>query len=194
MTRSKETGPPGLNQDTPHKSKTTRIALASAVFLALVLLAPQCWASNPPKVQSILRTAQGLLGIPYRSGGDRPEIGFDCSGFVSFVLGQNGIDLGRSSPEQFKHGRKISLQELNPGDLVFFSSSQGRVSKSKHKHKSKLKSKAKVTSQRVARVTHVGIYIGKGEFIHAASGNARIQVNELREDYWARHYYGARRI
>ncbi|CAO0820325.1 C40 family peptidase [Desulfarculales bacterium] len=149
----------------------------------MVLLAPQCWANTPPKIQSILSTANGLLGVPYRNGGNRPRIGFDCSGFVSFVLGQNGIDLGRSSPELFKQGHAVSRQELHPGDLVFFAGSQRR----KGKGKSKFVAKAKA-----ARVTHVGIYIGNGEFIHAASGNRRIQVNELRRT--TGRTTGARRI
>lgn len=150
-----------------------RLILLSAVFLVLVFGAQNSWATTrDPKVKkSIIRTAQELLGTPYRSGGDSPDEGFDCSGFVSFVLAKNGIDLGRSSPEQFKKGKKITRRDLNPGDLVFFTST--------HKRK---------------RVAHVGIYLGNGEFIHAASNNRRIQVNELTEDYWARHYYGARRF
>ncbi|MFH1035973.1 MAG: C40 family peptidase [Pseudomonadota bacterium] len=190
MAWSKERGGSATNPGSFLNSQTPKTIFAGAILMALVLLAPVCWANTTaPKVKSILKTARGLLGVPYRSGGDRPEIGFDCSGFVSFVLGQNGIDLGRSSPEQFKHGQKISRSELHPGDLVFFAHSQVRKVKVKAKGKSKSKIVAKAR-----RVSHVGIYIGNGEFIHAASGNRRIQVNELSEDYWARHFYGARRI
>ncbi len=147
-------------------------AFCLGIFAGLLLLAADAsWAYTPPRVKSIIQTANRFLGVPYRRGGADPDYGFDCSGFVSFVLEQNGIDLGRSSPEQFKNGKKISRYELRPGDLVFFSSGRKRK-----------------------RVTHVGIYLGNGEFIHAASGNHRIQINELSEEYWARHFYGARRI
>lgn len=138
---------------------------------ALVLTSQEIQAYPLHKVQDIIQTAKHQLGVRYRRGGDRPEVGFDCSGFVSWVLAQNGIDLGRSSPEQLKNGTKIARHELKPGDLVFFTSDRKRK-----------------------RVAHVGIYLGGGEFIHAASNNHRIQVNDLSEDYWARHYYGARRI
>lgn len=142
-----------------------------ALTSALIFSAEDSWANTPHKIQSIIHTANRLLGTPYRSGGNHPGEGFDCSGFVSFVLGQHGINLGRSSPELVKKGKKITRHDLRPGDLVFFAS--GRKGK---------------------RVSHVGIYLGKGEFIHAASRNHRIQINELSEKYWARHYYGARRI
>ena len=193
MAWNKNRGWSAASHDSSLKSQTPKTILAGTVFLALILMASSSWANTPStsKVKSILSTAQGLLGLPYRSGGNRPEIGFDCSGFVSFVLGQNGIDLGRSSPELFKHGRKISRSELHPGDLVFFAGHPGRKVKIKVKVKGKIKSKIVA---KTARVSHVGIYIGNGEFIHAASGNRRIQVNELREQYWARHYFGARRI
>jgi cell wall-associated NlpC family hydrolase len=138
---------------------------------ALVLSSQEIQAYPVNKLQEIIQTAKHQMGVRYRRGGDRPEVGFDCSGFVSWVLAQNGIDVGRSSPEQIKNGVKIARHELLPGDLVFFTSDRKRK-----------------------RVAHVGIYLGEGEFIHAASNNHRIQVNDLSEDYWARHYYGARRI
>jgi cell wall-associated NlpC family hydrolase len=138
---------------------------------ALVLTSQEIQAYPIHKIQDIIQTAKRQLGVRYRCGGDRPELGFDCSGFVSWVLAQNGIDLGRSSPEQLKNGTKIFSHELRPGDLVFFTSDRKRK-----------------------RVAHVGIYLGGGEFIHAVGNNHRIQVNDLSEEYWARHYYGARRI
>lgn len=171
-----------MNLSPAHKQGSDRHTLVSmltviktlfivSVISVLVFSAESSWANTPHKIQSIIQTANRLLGTPYRSGGKSPDQGFDCSGFVSFVLKQHGMDLGASSPELVKKGRKITRHELRAGDLVFFTS----------KRKSK-------------RVAHVGIYLGNGEFIHAASRNHRIQVNELAENYWARHYYGARRI
>ncbi len=148
-----------------------RTILVALALFSLVLVSQESQAYPRNKIQSIIQTAQHQLGVRYRRGGDRPEVGFDCSGFVSWVLAQNGIDLGRSSPELIRHGVKVSRSELLPGDLVFFTSNR------KRKH-----------------VAHVGIYLGGGEFIHAASNNRRIQVNDLSEDYWSKHFYGARRI
>lgn len=125
---------------------------------------------STPAVPSILSVAQTQIGVRYRAGGESPSTGFDCSGFVSWVLQKHGIDLGRSSGEHFKHGHKVGRQDLKPGDLVFFS------------------------SKRKKRVAHVGIYMGAGQFIHAASRNHQIQVNGLSEKYWSKHFMGARRI
>lgn len=155
----------------PAASLITKILIVAFSLGALALTSQEIQAYPIHKVQAIIQTAKHQLGVRYRRGGDRPEIGFDCSGFVSWVLAQNGIDMGRSSPEQMKNGTKIARHELSPGDLVFFTSDRKRK-----------------------RVAHVGIYLGGGEFIHAASNNHRIQVNDLSEDYWARHYFGARRI
>jgi cell wall-associated NlpC family hydrolase len=148
------------------------VCLSASVFCGTLMLQPQpSWALPSQKVNSIIRTAQTQLGTPYRSGGGSPETGFDCSGFVSWVLGKNGIVLGRSSGEHFKHGKKITRGDLKPGDLVFFSSNRKKK-----------------------RVAHVGIYLGANQFIHAASNNRQIQVNGLYENYWSKHYMGARRI
>ncbi len=152
--------------------RSKRLLLFACLVASLILFAAdRSQASTPTKVQSLIQTAHRLMGVPYQRGGTSPTKGFDCSGFVNFVLAQHGIDVGRSSPEQFKNGQKILRQDLKPGDLVFFSSSRKKN-----------------------RVTHVGLYLGDGRFIHAASRHHRIQINALSEDYWARHYYGARRI
>ena len=152
-------------------SLMARVLVILFVLSALALTCQETQAYPVKQIQSIIQTAQMQIGVRYRRGGNSPEVGFDCSGFVNWVLAQNGIDVGRSSPEQLKNGTRISRHELRPGDLVFFTSERKRK-----------------------RVAHVGIYLGQGEFIHAASNNHCIQVNTLSEDYWARHYYGARRI
>ena len=144
---------------------------AALVVSVLFLGAGASWANIPPQVQSILQTAHRLLGVPYQPGGTSPEAGFDCSGFVSFVFGQNGIELIHSSPEMFRRGRLIARHELRPGDLVFFSH-----------------------DRRHSRVGHVGIYLGQGQFIHASIAANSIRVDALSDGYWAARYYGARRI
>ena len=161
----------GLVRKSSSSGLICKALLVLVAVFSLVVLSQESQAYPRNKIQSIIQTAQHQLGVRYRRGGDRPEVGFDCSGFVSWVLAQNGIDLGRSSPELVKHGVKVSRSELLPGDLVFFTSNRKR-----------------------RNVAHVGIYLGEGEFIHAASNNRRIQVNDLSENYWSKHFYGARRI
>ncbi|MEN6476018.1 MAG: C40 family peptidase [Syntrophaceae bacterium] len=106
----------------------------------------------------IIESAVSYLGTPYRYGGTTPE-GFDCSGFVRHVFGENGINLNRTSYEQFRQGKAIPLAALRPGDLIFF----GKV---KREH---------------CRIEHVGLYIGEGRFIHAASAHtAQVKISELK--------------
>lgn len=111
--------------------------------------------------------AQLYLGVPYRWAGDSPISGFDCSGLVQFVLAHFGIQVGRSSYEQFVEGTPVYRYDLLPGDLVFFDSGGPGPS-------------------------HVGIFLGGNRFI-SASGTS-VRVTSLAQAYWTRHYIGARRI
>jgi cell wall-associated NlpC family hydrolase len=100
--------------------------------------------------RKVLESAYSYLGRPYRYGGTTPH-GFDCSGFVRYVFGENGIRLGRSSREQAMNGVPVPMSDLKPGDLIFFN------------------------MQRSSRclIDHVGLYVGNGQFIHAASSHPR---------------------
>ena len=105
----------------------------------------------------ILESAYSYLGTPYRYGGTTPD-GFDCSGFVRHVFSENGIPLGRSSRDQALEGKAVSLSALKPGDLLFFNMHH-------RKH---------------AWIDHVGLYVGNGQFIHAASRHSReIKIEDL---------------
>ncbi len=119
--------------------------------------------------QLLTSIANRLRDIRYRRGGRDPESGFDCSGFVRYVF-QHGLnaDLPHSSAAQFHVGRKIDRKELRSGDLVFF---------------------------RIAgkSISHVGIYLDDGRFIHAPSSGKRVSVSSLSEPYWAKRYAGAKR-
>lgn len=120
----------------------------------------------------ILDTAQSYVGTPYRFGGSTPE-GFDCSGFVRHVFGENGVSLSRTSREQFQQGQAIPISAVRPGDLIFF----GKV---KRKH---------------CRIDHVGLYIGEGRFIHAASARSgQVMVSELKRPRVGARVVLARRI
>jgi len=120
----------------------------------------------------ILETAYNYLGVRYRYGGSTPE-GFDCSGFVRYVFSENGIQLGRSSREQALEGMHVPLSALKPGDLIFFD----------------------MGSRKHHRIDHVGLYIGDGQFIHAASSRSRqIMISDLKSAHYQRRVVTARRI
>jgi cell wall-associated NlpC family hydrolase len=114
--------------------------------------------------------AQSLVGTPYKYGGNSPDSGFDCSGFVDHVFHHaRGINLPRSADRISHVGQAISTVNLRAGDLVFFNTRQRRFS-------------------------HVGIYLGGDRFVHAPSSGGRVRTDNMREAYWKKHYDGARRI
>jgi cell wall-associated NlpC family hydrolase len=115
--------------------------------------------------------AQSLVGIRYKYGGSSPDTGFDCSGFVGHVFRHTtGISLPRSSEEISRRGQAISIDDLRIGDLVFFNTLHRKFS-------------------------HVGIYLGGDRFIHAPSSNTgSVRTDNMRDDYWKKHYDGAQRI
>lgn len=128
--------------------------------------------SREPLGQAIVSTAQRYLGVPYVWGGTSPA-GFDCSGLVQYVLGQNGISIGRTSFAQYAEVTHISKWQLVPGDLVFFQTYQMGPS-------------------------HVGIYIGADPalgysqaFIDAPAPGQTVMVQNLDNPYYESHYYGA---
>jgi cell wall-associated NlpC family hydrolase len=124
-------------------------------------------AGDPRRV--LVEFAMQLRDIRYRRGGRAPATGFDCSGFVHYVFANVlGLDLPGDSAGQFSSGALVARAQMQAGDLVFF-----------HMHGK--------------RVSHVGIYLGDGRFIHAPTTGERVKVNSLGESYWARRFAGARR-
>ena len=128
-------------------------------------------ASAVPGVtgSQILTEARKYLGCPYVAGGASPS-GFDCSGFVYYVLKQVGLSPYRTPASQFTQGIAVEKADLQAGDIVFFSSNSGRS------------------------LTHVGVYAGNGQFIHAPNSRSTVSYSDLTSGYWANTYYGARRI
>jgi cell wall-associated NlpC family hydrolase len=124
-------------------------------------------SASVSSARGILQTALSLRGVPYSFGGTSPG-GFDCSGFTRYVYSSYGINLPRGADEQFNVGRSVSYSRLQPGDLVFFSTYAEGAS-------------------------HVGIYLGNGQFISATSSRG-IAVASLDSSYWGPRYLGARRV
>lgn len=114
----------------------------------------------------ILAEAQKYLGCPYRAGGASPS-GFDCSGFVYYVLKQLGLSPYRTPTEQYRMGVAVKKADLRVGDLVFFGSGS---------------------------ITHAGIYAGGGRFIHSPNSRSTVSYSDLTCGYWAERYYGACRV
>jgi cell wall-associated NlpC family hydrolase len=111
--------------------------------------------------------AQQFVGFPYVWGAEGPRA-FDCSGFVKYVYGQYGVYLDHYSGSQFNAGQAVSKGSLSPGDMVFFNT--------------------------YGSISHVGIYIGGGQFVHAASSKIGVTISYLTEGYYAERYAGARRV
>lgn len=117
----------------------------------------------------IVAYAEEYLGTPYVLGGNGPNQ-FDCSGFTKYVYSHFGYTLNRTAADQLQNGVSVSKDELQPGDLVFF---KYRTSKP---------------------VSHVGIYIGNGEFIHASTNRYVVQIDQMESGHYANVYVYARRI
>jgi cell wall-associated NlpC family hydrolase len=146
----------------------TRRRSVTELFSATVLLvATTVFADSAAEL--IAREARASLGVKY-SFGRSDETRTDCAGLVKRVAAKAGITLPRSSAAQFSAGRRIEASDLAPGDLVFFRNTYKRG------------------------VSHVGIYVGAGEFVHAASRRGRVVVSRLDESYFAKRYAGARRV
>ena len=126
--------------------------------------------ADPARANAVLMRAISLVGTPYRYGGSSPETGFDCSGLVNYVY-RDMLDLRlpRTSRELAQvQGPKIEPRRLAPADLVFFGSK--------------------------GNVTHVGIYVGEGRFVHAPSTGGTVRLDHLDGPYWRDHYSGAKRV
>ena len=113
-------------------------------------------------------TALALRGKPYRSGGADPN-GFDCSGLVRYVFAQHGMAVPRTVGEQYRAGGEVPAADLQPGDLVFFSTTAPGAS-------------------------HVGIVVGGDSFVHAPASTGVVRVDRLEAPYWSSRFIGARRI
>lgn len=132
---------------------------------------PAASADHPtnPAAELVIRSLS-MLGVNYKWGGSSPDTGLDCSGLVRFVYEETlGKVLPRRSVEMSREGESVDRHELKPGDLVFFNTLRRAFS-------------------------HVGIYIGNNQFVHAPSRGKQVRVESLESSYWAKRFNGARRL
>lgn len=124
----------------------------------------------PTRAREVLVNALSLTGIQYKYGGNSPETGFDCSGFVRYVYQQtSSLTLPHGAHAISQLGKTIPKSELQPGDLVFFNTLKTTFS-------------------------HVGIYLGNNRFIHSPSSGGGVRVEDMQTSYWTNRFNGAQRI
>ncbi|MDZ4746688.1 MAG: C40 family peptidase [bacterium] len=140
--------------------------------IVLILLLSSCAStkvqrSSHPVVNRVLIEAEDLIGTSYCSRGTTPDC-FDCSGFASWCYAKAGVTLPRSSKDQYSSGVSVEIEDLVPGDLVFF-----------------------ITYGR--DISHVGIYAGHDKFVHSSTSSG-VMISSMNEAYWKARFFGARRI
>lgn len=147
----------------------------AGIIETFYIVAPEEYAASRQKQygadylrEALVKSASDFIGVPYLWGGTSPETGFDCSGLTMTVYQLNGLDLPRHSKAQFDAGDSIDRADLQKGDLVFFATGAN------------------------GKISHVGIYIGKNQFIHAPSRGKNIRIDSLSSGYYAQHYAGAK--
>jgi len=120
--------------------------------------------------EDISIAAVGLVGVPYRYGGNTPKGGFDCSGLIVYVYAKAAdIKLPRTIQLMSTKGRSIDNQPPAPGDLIFFNTMGEKYS-------------------------HAGIYVGQGRFVHAPSAGGTVRLEQIENPYWAARFTEARRL
>lgn len=149
-----------------------------SLLTAAVVLATACAPKGRPVVRPsdaprsvehfAALTARSLVGAPYRNGGADPD-GFDCSGFVQYVFARLGVAIPRSVREQAAAGEHVERDDLREGDLVFFAI-DGRT------------------------ISHVGIVVSAGTFVHAPSSRGRVREEPLEAAYWRSRLADGRRV
>ncbi len=166
---------------------TSRIFIEISILLAILSVLGGCSSAprfrdvpeekSPPPAETtrqtgradIVEMAKSYIGTPYKSGGTTRQ-GLDCSGLTLAIYRKFNIQLPRTSFNQSKFGQQIPRSALQPADLVFFKTTRRAI------------------------VSHVGIYIGQGRFIHTSTRNRRVQIDKLGNKYFASRFVTARRV
>ncbi|WML46849.1 C40 family peptidase [Neobacillus sp. PS3-34] len=142
------------------------LKLVAFLLVAVPLLTQGQTNVKAAEQTELTEYAKNFIGVPYVWGGTTPQ-GFDCSGFLSYVFKEYGVQLPRTSAEQFQQGEKISTNEMVPGDLVFFTTYKSGPS-------------------------HAGIYLGDNKFIHASPHG--VEIASLNLSYYKSRFLGAKRF
>ena len=161
-----------FNYFTQKRGRSARLLLL-AISISLITWgcagAPRGERKSSPKAGlKILKTARSQMGKKYCFGGISPKTGFDCSGLAWWSHKKNGINIPRMSSDQYRSGKKVSRSKLMAGDLLYFETYKKGAS-------------------------HVGVYDGKGGFIHSPNSNKKVQRTSLKNSYYKKRYLGARR-
>ena len=146
----------------------------ASLFVLVLVLSLGFMVSSASAATELNAKIEKVLGVRYLTAGTTTK-GFDCSGFTRYIFAQLDIDLSHSSKVQVTEGEKVAQDDLKAGDLVFFNT--GRSG----------------SANTVANISHVGIYVGDGYFVHSAS-NSGVTKSKLSEKYYAHRYVTARRI
>jgi cell wall-associated NlpC family hydrolase len=164
----------------PFLARLTTVLLTALLLTACAgrppieptVIAPAPPQQLPGTAEDVLFTALGLVGTPYRYGGNTPDSGFDCSGLIGYVYrGAAGLALPRTTREMSAmRGAAVRHDALQAGDLLFFATSGGR------------------------RVSHAAIYVGGGRFVHAPSSGGTVRLDSLSSSYWQKNYLSAKRV
>jgi cell wall-associated NlpC family hydrolase len=139
--------------------------LSIIIILIFFISCASLKESAQNKREVIVRYAKNFLNKKYRYGVQDPHYGFDCSGLVQYAYKEAGINIPRTAKEQYARSKKINKNELELGDLVFFSIENNEIS-------------------------HVGIYVGNNKFIHSPSSGKNVRIDELSNPYWEKVYAG----
>lgn len=147
------------------------LLLSTALLVTAPIQAEETLSDSVTAKAKPLLKAFSMIGTPYKFGSNNPEKGLDCSGFVKYIYKETAdVSLPRSAKDMSKEGRAVAREELEPGDLVFFNT-------------------------RKQPNSHVGIYAGNGEFVHASSTRTKqVTVSRMDQKYWASRFDGARRV
>ena len=167
------------------KALSCRTLIGCGIFIYILLSLSGCASfgskNNAAKVaqfkqdtsvgtEDISIAAVGLVGVPYRYGGNNPKGGFDCSGLIVYVYSKSAnIKLPRTIQEMSSKGQSVENQAPAPGDLVFFNTTGEKYS-------------------------HAGIYVGQGRFVHAPSAGGTVRLEYITTPYWAARFTEARRL
>ncbi|MDP2834978.1 MAG: C40 family peptidase [Pseudomonadota bacterium] len=145
--------------------------LATALSVNSLSQAEETLSDSVVSKAKPLLKALSMIGTPYKFGSNNPEKGLDCSGFVKYVYKETAdVSLPRSARDMSNEGNAVAKEALEPGDLVFFNT-------------------------RKQPNSHVGIYAGNGEFVHASSTRTKqVTVSRMDQKYWATRFNGARRV